>query len=116
MEGVMMRAAGDIGEYREVVVHFKERDPQTYLVHGSEVAKFARAFVRLHHDPVVNPYNGGKTEEIWQITSAPLCVWGPFWWTTRTLADDGTGARFVRGERAEVVWVDRAYADEMYPL
>jgi hypothetical protein len=89
-------------------------------MHQDEIHIFLEALVALHHSPGINPYNGGKAAELWEVVAGTLETdTKSYWWSSPTLADDHAvkGAQLNRDIREGRMWahpslLDRE-ADEM---
>lgn len=74
---------------RKVTVTFADNRTSEHVIHKWGLRNLIKAYVRLHHDPGVNPYNGCELQPIIQITAAQVCVDGPYWWATPNLGPNG---------------------------
>lgn len=105
MSESLKRSVGKLGdprisEMRQVVIHYRNLRPSTYLIHQCEVERFVEASKQLHSDPGLNPHNGNLCAKVWKITVTPVRATGPFWWTTPGLQnnDDPRGAHVFNGD------------------
>lgn len=92
---------------RQVTLHWRKGEPSTHIVSESDFAKFLEATLELHHDPGINPHNGGETSRVVKITSRSLRPDGPFWWTVPGLKEnfDPKGAKiWMWTLNEETVW------------
>ncbi len=91
---------------KEVTVHFENGSTSAYLVSQSDLDRFLKATLELHHDPGVNPHSGGTTDKVVKITSRTLQSKGRFWWSTPGLKanDDPKGAEILEWSKEEILW------------
>jgi hypothetical protein len=102
-------------QIRKVGLYWCEPSAPTYhLVPTNEVETFVKATKELHWRPGINPHVKDRdpaASKIWKITSAPLELKGPFWWTVPGLGknDDPNGAHIIDGWDEEILFIDRHY-------
>ena len=106
----------DIKEVVAVHLYWEgEFESTMHLVPKAHLERFKEATLKLHHDPGVNPHDGGKTARLYQMTASPLQLAGPYWWTTPDLKSHGhpSGATIISTDRSsENLWLsDKAKED-----
>lgn len=106
-----------LSELRQVALYFVgDAWPRsTHIVLASEVDKFVAACRELHHESAINPHSGLKTARLSRITVGRLVLFGPYWWSTPGLRDNGDpkGARVISPVADQIVF-DRG-ADSLKP-
>jgi len=109
-----------ISQLRIVKVYFRHEDggrrsdPAIHYMHQDEINIFLEALVVLHHSPGINPYNGGKTAELWEVVAGTLETdTKSYWWTSPTLKDDHVvkGAQLNRDIREGRMWAHNELLD-----
>lgn len=111
-----MAAAEHITPISEVDLHFAGGSTITHMVPTLDLSAFVEASKRLHHSPGINPHNGGETAKVWKITSRPMRIDGPYWWSTPDLGDNGNpaGARILRWGATDVLFIDEDAPDAQW--
>lgn len=67
---------------------YPDSNDKVYFVKSKHLRNFLLAFIKLHHTPGINPYNGNVTAKLSYLSICKFRLSEGYWWTSPTLGDE----------------------------